>query len=195
MIGAITMLLMSLHYLQDTITGIMKGKAISDALWYRIILRTHIVFGLIGILIGPFQFSKRLRTNQARWHKRIGYIYVTSIMISAVAGLIVAQFATGGLPATLGFSLLALAWMIITPWSVIAIKSGHPKRHQLLMMLSYSLTWAAIPQRSMLLLTLITDIPFITIYQYSAWLPWIINMAIAYLIFKYSNKTKSLSHA
>jgi hypothetical protein len=54
--------------------------------------------------------------------------------------------------------------------------------------ISYGLTFAAITQRTLLLVPLLTDIEFIFIYRLSAWLPWILNTAIALYLFKKSEK-------
>ena len=54
-------------------------------------------------------------------------------------------------------------------------------QHGLYMELSYALTFAAITQRSLLLVPLLTDVPFMPIYQLSAWLPWLLNLGLIVL--------------
>ncbi len=187
--GAITMLVMSLHYFQEDVTGVMKGKVVKDELWYRLSLRAHIFLGLIAILIGPFQFIDSLRIKNRNTHRRLGYVYATSVFLSAMAGLVVAQFPMGGILSRLGFSTLAIFWLISLFKSIKAILSQEILQHRKWMFINYGLTFAAIPQRTLLLLPLALDLDFMNIYRLSAWLPWIMNTAIAIIWHSKSSKT------
>jgi len=193
LIGAISILVMSIHYFQSNDAGIMAGKEIAQFVWYRSTLRAHIIFGIFAISLGPFAlFSKHTRTKRI-WHKRIGYAYVGSILISGVAGLIVAQYAMGGWVARSGFTALAICWLISTSLGVYSASKRQIDLHRNWMILSYALTFAAIPQRLMLLTVFVTPISFITIYQWSAWLPWILNSAIAFYVIAKQNRQPKIS--
>jgi uncharacterized membrane protein len=186
-IGAISMIVMSLHYFQSDSAGILKRKEISDSFWYLLTFRTHIFLGLVAISIGPFQFIKKLRFNYKTVHKVIGYIYTTSVLLSGLLGIIIAQFAMGGWITTIGFSSLSLIWIYTTVKAITYIRDGNVLQHKKWIFLSYGLTFAAITQRTLLLIPLLTEIPFMPIYQLSAWLPSLINLSIAYFLFKRSN--------
>ncbi len=189
-VGAVSMVIMSLQYFQYRITGILKGKEVASQLWYICILRLHILCGLFAISIGPFQFIKRLRYKYPRLHKKMGYAYFGSILISGISGLVVAQFAMGGLVSRVGFSFLAIVWLTVTIKAVRAVIRGNLKGHKLYMILSFAMTFTAIPQRTLLLTALYTDISFLDIYRLSAWLPWILNLGIGYLIYSASERKK-----
>lgn len=185
-IGAISMVIMSLHYFQSDSAGILKRKEIADSLWYLFTFRTHIFLGLIAILIGPFQFMKKIRNNYKTVHRVIGYIYTVSVVFSGLSGLVIAQFAMGGWITTIGFSILSLTWLYTIIKAISSIRGGDVINHKKWMYLSYGLTFAAIPQRTLLLIALLPEIPFITIYKLSAWLPWMLNLSIAYYLYKRS---------
>ncbi len=187
--GAISMIVMSSHYLNSDISGILRRKEIALQWWYQLIFKSHVLFGLISITIGPFQFIKSLRKNHPITHRYIGYLYVFSIMTSGFAGLVVAPFAMGGLISSLGFSLLAMVWLLTTLKAILAVRSGNLMKHQKWMFISYGFTFSSITQRTMLLIPLFTSVPFIPIYQLSAWLPSVINSAIAYKLYKNSLNT------
>ena len=189
LIGAITMVLMSLHYFQSASTGILKRKEVADSLWYLSFFRTHIFLGLVAIVIGPFQFIQKIRNTYKILHKTIGYIYSISVLFSGLTGLVIAQFAMGGWITTIGFSALSMAWIYTTIKAIISIRGGNILNHKKWMFLSYALTFSAITQRTLLLIPLLTQTPFLPIYQLSAWLPWLINLIIAYSIQKYSYTT------
>ena len=185
-IGAISMILMSLHYFQSDSAGILKRKEIAKSFWFLLTFRTHIFLGIVAISIGPFQFIKKIRFNYKTVHKVIGYIYTVSVFLSGLSGLILAQFAMGGWITTIGFSILSLMWIYTITKAITSIRAGDVLNHKKWMFLSYGLTFAAITQRTLLLIPLLTDIPFIPIYQLSAWLPSLINLSIAYYLFKRS---------
>jgi uncharacterized membrane protein len=193
LIGAISMLVMSAHYFQHRITGVMQGKAVAESLWYLVCLRGHIAFGLVAIFLGPFQLDNRLRAQKRMLHKRLGYIYTISVLISAVFGLIVAQYPMGGIITRVGFSLLAICWMYTLYRAVHSIRNGKIELHQKWMFINYGLTFAAITQRSLLLLPLFFGLDFMNIYRLSAWLPWMLNMVVAWVIYKQAAKKRTVS--
>lgn len=185
-VGAISMMVMSLHFFQNEISGIMKYKDISSDIFYRVCFKSHILFGIIAIFTGPTQFLTRLRIKRLELHKRLGYIYLFSVLTSSVLGLFVAQFAMGGIVSTIGFSILAVFWFISAIIAITSIRKKDVATHKKWMFISYGLTFAAITQRILLLVPLLTDIEFIFIYKLSAWLPWILNTLIALHLFKKS---------
>ena len=186
LIGAISMVVMSLHYFQSDSAGILKRKEFVNSFWYLFSFRTHIFLGLVAIVIGPFQFVKKIRSTYKILHRIIGYIYTVSVLFSGLAGLIIAQFAMGGWITTIGFSALSIAWLYTTVKAISSIRGGDILNHKKWMFLSYGLTFSAIIQRTLLLIPLLTETPFMPIYQLSAWLPWLLNLGIAYYLYKRS---------
>lgn len=183
-IGSISMLFMSFHYFQNWNDGILKRKDIAQHLWYIITFRAHIFFGLVAIIVGPVQFLNRFRIKHLGIHKTIGYVYFLSVILSSLTGLVIAQYAMGGLMTVSGFTFLSILWLLFTIKAVLAILRGHLGEHRRWSFLSYSLTFAAITQRVLLLLPLLSSVPFIPVYRLSAWLPWILNLALAQLLLK-----------
>lgn len=176
------MIAMSLHYLLTADSGILKNKDIASSLWYIITFRTHVFFGLVGITLGPTQFISRIRTKYKRAHKLMGYLYVSSIILSSLSGLIIAPFAMGGWISTLGFSLLGTIWFYTTLKLIAAARTRDFHQHRMWSYFNYALTFAAITQRTLLLIPLLTSVPFMPIYQLSAWLPWLLNVGVAYAL-------------
>lgn len=192
--GALSMLVMSFHYFQHADAGILKKKDVAASLWYIITFRTHVLFGLVAMLIGPFQFLKRFRTEHLKLHRGFGYVYFLSVILSSLSGLVIAQYAMGGLMATTGFTVLSLLWFFITLKSMMAILGNNLRGHKKWSFLGYSLTFASITQRILLLVPLLSSVPFLPIYRLSAWLPWMLNLSIAYLLLKppFSRKINSV---
>ncbi|MEM8901062.1 MAG: DUF2306 domain-containing protein [Bacteroidota bacterium] len=188
LIGAMSMLVMSWHYLSQPSSGILVGKAVAQYDWYQFIFRTHVLFGLIAISIGPFQLSNALRRRNLRLHRSLGYLYTLGVGLSSLTGLGVAPHAMGGWISGIGFSILAVLWFSTLVLGITSARKGDITRHHMWMYLNYGLTFAAITQRTMLLLAFLPSLPFISVYKASAWLPWMINGAIAYTIFLRTHK-------
>jgi len=185
-LGAISMLVMSMHFFQHEISGILKYKDISSNPVYRLGFKSHILFGIIAIFTGPVQFLTNRRKKQLSFHRRLGYVYFASVLISSTMGLLVAQYAMGGILSTIGFSLLAIFWMLSAVLAVFSIRKGDIIAHKKWMFVNYGLTFAAITQRTLLLVPLIIDVQFIYVYRASAWLPWMLNTLIALYLFRRS---------
>ncbi|MEM6864791.1 MAG: DUF2306 domain-containing protein [Bacteroidota bacterium] len=178
-VGAISMLVMSFHYFQAEDSGILGNKEVASENWYILSFRIHILFGLIAIATGPVQFIKRVRTGYAKVHKRMGFIYFTSVVFSSLSGLVISRFAMGGMITATGFGTLSVLWFFITSKSVLTLVKGDFSGHKKWSFFGYSLTFSAITQRILLLVPLLTDVPFLPIYRLSAWLPWLVNLYIA----------------
>ena len=184
------MLVMSLHYFQPELTGILKNKTIASNSLYRVIFLAHVGLGITAIFAGPLQFSNRFRTSYIQLHRKIGYLYSIAVTISAISGLLIAQYAMGGIISTIGFSLLAIFWFTTIVLAIKSILSKNIKEHRKWMFINYGLTFAAIPQRTLLLIPLIINIEFIPIYRLSAWLQCILNSIIALYLFKKTTQYK-----
>ena len=193
LVGALTMWIMSCHYFQNDDSGILRNKKVASQLWYIIVFRTHIGFGLLAILVGPIQFVHRFRAQYPRLHRRCGYWYFTSVVLSGLSGLLIAQFSMGGWVSRLGFTVLSVLWLILTSKSILAVTVSDIVGHQKWSYLGYSLTFAAITQRTLLLIPLLTNVSFMHIYQFSAWLPWILNLLIANRLYQSTRSKQKLN--
>ncbi len=156
-------------------------ELLSSPIW-NISFYTHIVFGGISLLVGWLQFSKKLRENRPRLHRNIGKIYFTSVTISALAGFYIALFATGGAIAATGFLSLSLLWLYTTTMGLLSIRKGNVPKHQAMLFFSYAATFAAVSLRIWLPILIIIIGDFIPAYQIVAWLCWVPNMLVAYIM-------------
>jgi uncharacterized membrane protein len=185
-----------LYLLIDMSGGLLasKGSLLESRLW-NIAFYQHILLGMISMLTGWSQFSQRLRNKNINLHRALGKIYVIAVLLSGSAGFYLALFATGGLPANLGFSLLAIGWLFSTVKAYLVIRNGQADSHQRWMIRSYAFCWAAVTLRIWLpLFQIFTNLEFITAYQIISWLCWVPNLLIAEFIIS-KMKRKKLSHS
>ena len=183
-VGAVTMLVMSAHYYTTSYSGILSGKAIASWGWYRVCFYTHITMGLVAIVIGSIQFVGRMLRRYKQIHRRIGYLYTGAVALSACTGLVVAQYAMGGVVTRVGFSVLAVLWGSTLFIAMRAALKGRILAHRRWMTLNYALTFSAVTQRTILLFAFLPGLEFMPVYQSSSWLSWSINLTIALLIIK-----------
>jgi len=176
--------------------GILSGKPewlLNSEVW-KISFYTHIVLGGVALLIGWIQFNAKLRLNKPHIHRFIGKIYVISVLLSSFSGFYIALFADRGIWASLGFSCLAVIWFCITLMAYLTVRNRQFLRHQNMMIYSYAACFTAVTLRIWLPILIMIIGNYGTSYIIVAWISWIPNLFVAYLIVKKSS-LKSVSVA
>ncbi|HLK34228.1 MAG TPA: DUF2306 domain-containing protein [Terriglobales bacterium] len=106
--------------------------------WY---LLPHGIAGACALLLGPMQFSDRLRRRFAKLHRVVGRIYVAGALIAAPMGFYI-QFFEERLGGPRSFSIAALAdatlWMLTTAIAFLFILKGKVQQHRQWMTRSYA---------------------------------------------------------
>lgn len=156
--------------------------------WYLVSFYIHICASIISIGLGVFQFMPYLFNQYKSLHKRIGIVYVSSIILAAApSGFLISFYANGGLVSKLGFICLSFCWWITT-W--IAYKSAIKKNwseHIKWMIRSYALTLAALSLRTEgYLLNSFTHFNSINLYIFLAWFAWVGNLIVAEILLYFS---------
>ncbi|MEM6804732.1 MAG: DUF2306 domain-containing protein [Bacteroidota bacterium] len=182
---AISISLYPLYYLlADGVVGLLNTKDpnLLQKFSWKTGFYTHIIFGGIALMIGWMQFSKKLRKDRIKLHRRLGKLYVISVYLSSLAGIYIGYHATGGIIAMLGFMLLGLFWFSFTLKAYLDIRKGDINSHERMMIYSYALCFAAVMLRLWMgpLVALMGD--FIPAYRIVAWLCWLPNLGVAYWI-------------
>lgn len=151
---------------------------------HKLMVYLHIFASSIALLIGPLQFSKKLRANKPRLHRTLGKVYLSvGVLLGGIAGLLMAVFAYGGLGSNLGFGILAVLWLYTGARAYWAIRHGDVLTHQRWMIRNFSLTLAAVSLRIYLPLTLVFGWPFDIAYPIISWLCWLPNLLLAEWIY------------
>lgn len=161
--------------------GAQVGEAMQAV--YRlnpIAIHTHAFAAGLALLLGPWQFSTRLRTRRPGLHRWIGRTYLLAgIVVGGVSGLLLARIAQGGWVAQLGFACLAVLWLY-TGWrGYRAIRHGERAQHRRWMLRNHALTLAAVSLRIYIPLFLASGVPFEHAYPVIAWLCWVPHLLIA----------------
>jgi len=146
-------------------------------------LMVHLGGGAVAIAIGPFQFRTGPRARRSALHRLFGRVYLLAILGSGIAGFAMAFVSQGGVPAHVGFALLAVSWLATTTQAYLTIRRGDVLAHQRWMIRSFALTFAAVTLRLYLPLSMASGVPFDVAYPIIAWACWVPNLLVAEWLF------------
>lgn len=157
-----------------------KQSFITDRAWMAAFY-IHISSSILVVLIGPFQFVRKLRTRYPKWHRAMGKIYVGAILfLAAPSGLYMALYANGGIWAQVGFTLLSLLWFSTTFLAYKRVRELKISQHQKWMLRSYALSFSAITLRLYVpIFSLYLGMEHDFVVQITAWVNWIPNLLVA----------------
>src|SRR5258708_1171165 len=124
-----------------------KSKELLENIIWHTAFYIHITFGGVALLTGWTQFSRKLRDRYLNTHRQVGKVYVTSVMLSSLAGFYIALFAYGGITSTLGFGTLAALWFFTIMKAYTSILKKDIKQHENWMIRNYALAFAAVTLR------------------------------------------------
>lgn len=112
----------------------------------RWILIAHITAGGGSLILGPFQFWKKLRTYSWKAHRIIGFLYLLAVLASSVCAVILAFTTAKAVNWAYAFSLQVwvTVWISTTTIAYYAAVKRRFKLHQEWMERSYLVTLAFI---------------------------------------------------
>ena len=166
------------------------------------LLVPHAILGAIALTIGPFQFSSNLRTKNIALHKKLGKIYIISIL-SAVpfAILINIYYPIPGAKATFAFENIAqaLVWGTTALMAWIAASKRQITIHKMWAARSYGVTLIFVLSRIYNPMQLFIEKADINDFSHFLWLLLVLALIIPDLLVfnkelfrtkKYKNKTR-----
>ncbi len=109
----------------------------------RGLLIPHTLAGTFALLIGPINFSSRIRERHLQLHRILGRIYFVSVFVGAFTGIALAW----GRPGLPGTSMQAAAWIVCTTAAVITARNRQIAQHRQWMARSYAVTFTFVSSR------------------------------------------------
>jgi len=109
----------------------------------RGLLIPHTLAGIFALVIGPINFSSRIRQRHLKFHRVLGRIYVISVFIGAATGVALAS-GRPGFPGTCG---QAAAWIVCTTAALITARNRQIIQHRQWMARSYAVTFTFVSSR------------------------------------------------
>jgi len=158
----------------------MKAAFVANAAAFY----THVFAAMVALLLGPLQFSARVRRERIRVHRWTGRVYLTAgVLVGGLSGLYLSLFAFGGAVARLGFAALAVCWLYTGERAFLAIRQGAVEEHRRWMVRNFALALAAVTLRLYVPVSILAGIDFATAYAVIAWLCWVPNLVLAERLF------------
>jgi len=109
----------------------------------RQLLIPHTFAGIFALLIGPINFSSRIRQRYLKLHRVLGRIYFVSVIVGSATGVALAS----GRPGFPGTSMQAAAWVVCTTAAVITASNRQFIQHRQWMARSYAVTFTFVSSR------------------------------------------------
>ncbi len=153
---------------------------------------THILGGGVALLIGTFQMNTSLRKRAIRLHRNLGKIYLLSVLIAGLGGLVLAWYAEGRVLTKSGFAGLGAGWLFTGVNAYLSIRKRDVAAHRRWMIRNYALTFAAVTLRIYLPLSMMAGYSFLEAYALIAWMCWIPNLLVAEWFFIQRPQKKSV---
>ena len=109
----------------------------------RYLFIPHALGGTVATIIGPLQFSSRLRRRHLRLHRQLGRCYALAILVASISAVLIEW----SRPLFLATLVKASAWALCTLVAVLAARNGQIPQHRRWMIRSYALTFSFIAVR------------------------------------------------
>jgi predicted membrane protein DUF2306 len=123
---------------------------------FRQILLPHGLAAAFALLLGPFQFSERLRRKYVIVHKTMGYFYIAGCYIGAPLGLYIQRFeeklGTYSHSFTIATVMDAGIWIFATTMALIMIRTKRMQQHRQWMIRSFACALIFLEVRAIMVL-------------------------------------------
>lgn len=176
-LGALIVALTSLRFLVLPLDLVMEHMA-----HYRptapLALYGHMIFGPLALALVPFQLWQGLRRRNPVLHRRIGYLYALSVLLSALAALALVPHFQGSLFPALGFIVSAILWIMTTARAIWLARAGDYLGHRRWMLHSVALCFAAVTLRLIMGPLMAMGWTVLETYMITAWGGWLPNMLL-----------------
>jgi len=148
--------------------------------WYLPAFYCHIIGSSIILLVGFFQFSKKVYNNRPL-HKALGKLYVFGVLFFAAPGAYVMTiFINRGKWVFVSFILQNTLWVAFTLAAWILIKNRRIDEHIKMMRRSYVLAFAAVTLRLYIFMFTVfgNGVGFANNYIIISFLSWVPNLLL-----------------
>jgi uncharacterized membrane protein len=146
-------------------------------------LMLHVAGAVVALVLGPWQFVRRLRVRYPAAHRFIGRVYLVSTLAAGVGGLLLAPKALGSPAGPLGFGTLAVLTLGTSTAAYVSIRRRQVARHRAWMTRSYALIFTGVTFRLWISgLPAVGLCSFDQAYRTGAFAAWMINLLVAELL-------------
>ncbi len=109
----------------------------------RYLFVPHALGGVLATVIGPVQFSNRLRRKDLKLHRILGRVYAYSVFVAAALALVIDWHR----PLFAGNAVQAISWSVCTLLAILTARNRHIVQHRQWMIRSYAMTFTFVALR------------------------------------------------
>lgn len=191
-LAACLVVIAALYFSFDTDYNFLlsKQEMLDNPIWLTSFY-IHLAFGIISVIAGFILFFNRLVRFTSKLHKQIGKLYIISILfLTGPTGFYLSFYAEGGALASIGFIMMSFFWMYLTYMAFAKIIKGDIQSHYKWMIRSYCFTLSGITLRLFTPIGVqIFGLDYETNFIFSAYIPWMLNLAIGELLIYLNRKS------
>jgi hypothetical protein len=126
----------------------------------RWLLLPHMLFGSIAMLLGPLQFSSRLRRARSGLHRILGRLYVACVAVSAPMAILIPIYLAQNRLYVVGTVMHAGTWLVVTLAAAAFAWQRRLAQHRQWIVRSYALTFSFVIVRIFSHYTVLSDDAF-----------------------------------
>jgi uncharacterized membrane protein len=128
-----------LFLVRDALKYLEWSEAVYRRFWpHRVGLAMHVLAASLGLVLGPIQFSTRLRKRWPTVHRRIGWTYVVCALISGIASFRISFFSSCRMCVP-PFAIWSALFFIVTALAVLTAVRRQFDAHRQFMIRSWVL--------------------------------------------------------
>lgn len=159
---------------------------------YALAFYAHIIISPVALILGAWLMWTGRRHGKKVWHRRLGKIQgVLIIAIVVPTGLVMSTRPMNGPVAGLGFASLSIALLISILVAIAAAKKRDFAQHEIWATRCFILLCSPLLLRLINGAALVTQTQSPLSYQLSAWLSWIVPLAIFESVRGFGSRTQS----
>jgi len=122
-----------LAYSEGFVPENFKKGFLESKIWFI----GHIAGASASLLLGPLQFSNKIRTRYMKYHRMAGKIFIIGSLVAAVCAFRI-NLMYDCKPCRVSLGILSIIWLFCTAAAWWAIKNKNIKAHRQFMVRSYT---------------------------------------------------------
>jgi uncharacterized membrane protein len=182
----VTLGLISLYYLiMRAFPFLIVSKDIYGPYYFprAVWIWPHVLGGVFVMVLGPFQFLPSIRIKYHQFHRVTGYIFLISVLVSALALIFLISTSSSNLVIDIGLGIGGVVWLVTAFLAYIAIKNRKIEQHREWMVRCYMVTLAFVLFRvviDVLSYLKVTNEP--DIVALASWISWTVPLFITEVV-------------
>lgn len=139
----------------------------------------HLAGGALTVLLGPLQFSGRLRIARPAFHRWTGRVYLLGVLVGCAGAVGLISTSPAGAGIQIAFAATGIAWLATAAAGFVAIRGKRVQVHRRWMIRNYLVTLAPITFRVAIQVPGLAALaPPVLMIPLLLWLSWVVPLLV-----------------